>query len=156
MQVPKTPMQRNVWRTSRAYLREAGRTRRIGEGGFSLLTALFLLVVVSGIAAYLVNLATAQHLSSALTVQNSRAYYAALSGLEWVADRIRSNPSACPPVPTSFYAEGFVIRLAACTRSAISEAGTTYALFDVTVDATRGAFGDWDFVSRSIRATLSE
>ena len=120
------------------------------------MTALFLLVVVSGMAAYMVNLATAQHLSSALAVQNSRAYYAALSGLEWVAERVQSNPSACPAVPTSFNTEGFLVRLVACTRSAITEAGSTYALFDVTVDASRGAFGDWDFVSRSIRATLSE
>ena len=134
----------------------ANPVRWIRQGGFSLLTALFLLVVVSGMTAYLVNLATAQHLSSALTVQNSRAYYAAISGLEWVADRVRNNPTACPPVPTSFSAEGFLIRLTACTRSAITEAGSTYALFDVTVDASRGGFGDWDFVSRSIRATLSE
>ena len=132
------------------------RTGRRRDGGFSLLTALFLLVVVSGLAAYMVNLATAQHLSSALTVQNSRAYFAALSGLEWTADQVRNNPAACPAVPTGFSADGFMIRLVACTRSVITEAGSTYALFDVTVDANRGAFGDWDFVSRSIRATLSE
>ena len=62
-------MQHNQGQPYRGYAPGAYDATRIRQGGFSLLTALFLLVVVSGITAYLVNLATAQHLSSALTVQ---------------------------------------------------------------------------------------
>lgn len=126
------------------------------QHGFTLLSALFLLVVVSSVGAYMVQLATAQHVSGALTALHARALYSAASGLEWVAYELRSNPGACPVVPTSFTAEGFTIRLSACSRSTITESGSTYNLYDVTVDASRGSFGDQDFVSRSLRATLGE
>lgn len=124
--------------------------------GFSLLSALFLLVVVAGLGGHLVNLATAQHLSSALQAQNARVLYAALSGLEWVADQIAADPTTCPTVPSTFTVEGFDVRLSDCGRIVVYEGGATYALFDITVDASRSSFGDWDYVSRSIRATLSE
>ena len=126
------------------------------QRGFSLVTTLFLLVVVASLGAYLVDLATAQHVSGALTAQNARALYAANSGLEWVAYEISNNPGACPPVPTSFAAEGFTVTLSGCTRNPITEFGSSYALYDVTVEARQGSFGSFDHVSRSLRATLGE
>jgi len=80
--------------------------------GFSLITVLFLLVVVTGIGGYLVNLSVTQHLGSALAGQESRAYYAALSGLEWAAYSITNDPNDppnCPAVGTSFAVEGFSV-----------------------------------------------
>jgi len=132
------------------------RQQMSGMRGFSLISTLFLLVVVSSLAAYMVSLATAQHTASALSAQYSRARYAAASGLEWVAYEIHSNPGACPPVPTSFTAEGFSIVLKACARNAVTESGGNYALYDVTVAASRGSFGSPDYVSRSFRATINE
>lgn len=139
-------------------LHGSGRQRAdvASQSGFTLISALFLLVVVSGLAAYMVNLATAQHTSNALSIQHARAYYAAISGLEWAAFEIRSNPGSCPAVPTSFNADGFTITLSACTRSTVTESGISDELYDITVDAMSGSFGDIGFVSRSIRATLSE
>ena len=124
--------------------------------GFSLITTLFLLVVVSAMGAYMVTLSVTQHTSGALAAQMSRALYATYSGLEWTAYELRSNPGACPSVPSTFNAEGFLISLTACTRSLIVEAGDSYALYEVTVEASQGTFGDPSFVSRSLRATLSE
>lgn len=124
--------------------------------GFTLVSTLFLVVVIASLAAYLVTLATSQHLSSALAAQNARSLFAAVSGLEWVAYEIDTNPGACPTVPTSFTAEGFTITLSACSRSTAVEAGSTYAFYDVTVDAWRGSFGSSDFVSRRLRATINE
>ena len=137
------------------------RCRRAARGvgkqhGFTLVTALFLLVIVASLGGYMVNMATGQHVSSALSAQHSRALYAAISGLEWVAYELSTNPGACPTVPTSFVADGFSITLSACSRTAIIEGGSPYALYDVTVDASRGSFGDSEYVSRSLRATLGE
>lgn len=126
------------------------------QHGFTLVTALFLLVIVASLGGYMVSLATAQHVSSALSAQQSRAFYAAASGLEWVAYELSTNPGACPTVPTSFAAEGFTITLSTCSRTVVIEGGSPYALYDVTVDASRGSFGDADYVSRSLRATLGE
>lgn len=130
--------------------------------GFSLMTTLFLLVVVAGLGGYLVNLASTQHLTSALAIQQSRAYYAALSGLEWVAYQIQlqtdagTSPPDCPTSPTNFTAEGFTI-ICQCQRSLHDVAGNPqHAMFDVTAEATSGTFDDWDFVRRTISATISE
>lgn len=136
---------------------KAGVNHKPGQQrGFSLVTTLFLLVVVSALGAYMVGLATVQHLSSAMAGQTSRAFYMAVSGLEWVADEILANPGACPPVPSSFPAEGFTITLQACTRDPVVEAGISYAMYDVLVEASQGSYGESGYVSRSLRATLVE
>jgi len=122
--------------------------------GFSLISALFLLVVVSSLAGYLVNLSIAQQYSTALTVKALRGRHAALSGLEWVAYRINNVSSSCPSVPTSMTIEGFDVSLTNCTASSVTEGLATYNLFDVTVNAERGVFGDADYVNLAIRATL--
>lgn len=51
--------------------------------GVGLVTAIFLLVVIAGLAVAMVTVYTAQQTSSALDVQGSRAYQAARAGLEW-------------------------------------------------------------------------
>ena len=122
--------------------------------GFTLLTTLFLLVVVSGLAAYLVNLSIAQQYSSALTINSLRARQAALSGLEWVAYRITHIANTCPAVPSTLTVEGFDVSLTSCAASNITEGAGSYWLYDVTVTAERGNFGDTDYVNLAIRATL--
>ena len=122
--------------------------------GFSLISTLFLLVVVSSLAGYLVNLSITQQYSTALTISASRGRHAALSGLEWVAYRINHVSSSCPAVPSNLTIEGFNVSLTGCTASSVTEGSATYKLFDVTVNAERGAFGDADYVNLAIRATL--
>jgi MSHA biogenesis protein MshP len=100
-------------------------------------------------------LSTAQHLSTALTVNASRAYYAAYSGMEWAASRVRSL-AACPAVPTSFTVEGYSVELTACSKDTVTEGGTSYGVYQVAVEATRGSFGDPDFVRRRLSALMSD
>jgi MSHA biogenesis protein MshP len=129
-----------------------GRSNR--ANGFTLITTLFLLVVVSALAGYLVNLATAQHFSSALTISALRARHAALGGIEWVAYRINNVANTCPPVPTTLAIDGFNVSLTNCSASIINEGSISYRMYDVTVRAERGTFGDADYVNLAIRATL--
>ena len=51
--------------------------------GVGLVTAIFLLVVIAGLAVAMVTVFTTQQASSALDVQGTRAYQAARAGLEW-------------------------------------------------------------------------
>ncbi len=51
--------------------------------GFSLVSAIFLLVVLAALGVAMVTISTVQHQSSALDVQGVRAYHAARAGLEW-------------------------------------------------------------------------
>lgn len=57
--------------------------RRRRSRGVSLVTAIFLLIVLSGIGAAVVSLTTAQHTSSAYDVLGARAYEAARSGVDF-------------------------------------------------------------------------
>ena len=63
-------------------------------GGFSIIAAVFLVVVVALIAAFLANIGAVQRVSSAYSVIVSRAHFAALSGVEWGAHEVLSNPVA--------------------------------------------------------------
>ena len=51
--------------------------------GFAIITAIFILVVLAVLGAFMVNVSTNQHIGSALDVQGVRAYQAARAGIEW-------------------------------------------------------------------------
>ncbi len=63
------------------------------QHGFSIITAIFLLVVLAGLGAAMVTLSTSQNQSSAMDVMGSRAYQAARAGIEWAAYQIINNPT---------------------------------------------------------------
>jgi len=74
--------------------------------GFTLASAVFLLVILAGLGAAMVNFATVEHASSALDIQGSRAYQAARAGIEWGLYQGMQNSSCSatktfvPPAPT--------------------------------------------------------
>ncbi|NHZ94817.1 pilus assembly PilX N-terminal domain-containing protein [Massilia sp. CCM 8734] len=63
--------------------------------GVSLVTAIFLLVVLSGLAVAMVTLSTTAHTSSMLDVQGTRAYLAARAGTEWGVYQVTRGNGAC-------------------------------------------------------------
>ena len=64
--------------------------------GFVLPAAIFILVVLAALGAYIVNISAAQRAGLAIDVLGERAYQAAFSGREWARYQI-STLSACPP-----------------------------------------------------------
>ncbi|MBU1425324.1 MAG: hypothetical protein KKH12_07740 [Gammaproteobacteria bacterium] len=62
------------------------------QQGFSLVSAIFLLVVLAGLGAGMVTFSTAQNQSQAMDTMGSRAYQAANAGIEWAAYNIAVNP----------------------------------------------------------------
>lgn len=60
--------------------------------GFAIVTAIFILVVLAVLGAFIVNVSTNQHIGSALDVQGVRAYQAARAGIEWgLYQQLRTN-----------------------------------------------------------------
>ena len=51
--------------------------------------------------------------------------------------------------------EGFTVKVTNCDPYSITEAGKSYTLYDISVLSERGNYGDVDFVSRKIQATVS-
>lgn len=127
------------------------------QQGFTLVTAIFLLVVLAILGTYMAAMSITQSQSTALSVQGVRAWYATVSGLEWASDYIFDpalGNNNCPAIPTTMTIEGFSVEITGCTKSTHTEAGDTYDIFDVSVQAERGNYGDVDYVQRSLRATI--
>ena len=127
------------------------------QTGFTLITAIFLLVAVAGLVAFAVNIRVVQQTTLVYGVQGARALQAARSGLEWGIARSLAL-TACPATAN------FVIPDAAlsdfnvnvtCSQSAHTEGSTTINAYQLTSTATSGSFGTLDFIQRSMQATVS-
>jgi MSHA biogenesis protein MshP len=81
--------------TARYFKRSQSRRK---SAGVALVTAIFLLVVLAGLAVAVVSMTTAQQATSVMDVQAQRAYQAARAGSEWALYvALRTGPT--PPAP---------------------------------------------------------
>ena len=88
------------------------RSRSTTARGFLLPSAIFLLVILSVLGAFILNVFTAQQLGMVLDVNGERAWQAANAGMEWARYKLASAPGgpACPANTTwggSGYSLGF-------------------------------------------------
>ena len=137
----------------------------LAESGFVLPTAIFLLVVLAALGAYMVSLSRSSQISSALDVQGARAYQAARAGIEWAAWQVvdpqllQASPTPCPASPPTLTLDatlaGFAVSVT-CTRSLATDGPDTIAIYQISSTATAGAAGEVDFVERQIQASFSK
>lgn len=131
------------------------------QRGVGLVAAIFLVVVVALLAAFLVSVATTSRTSSALGAVETRARYAAQGGLEWAAQRLLANPGAAScddDFPASFTLTGGAtggFRISAsCRQTPIKEGPVAYSVFDVVVVAEVGDSGGDDYFRRELAASV--
>ena len=134
----------------------------LSQRGFSIISAIFLVVIVALVAAFMVNIGSVQRATVAQSVVGARAHYAATSGIEWAARQVLGNPgvSDCfaPPV-TSFAVSGgntgiFQVTVG-CVPRQITEGGLTYFVYDLSATAEFGPAGQEDYFTRTFTATLA-
>ncbi len=126
--------------------------------GFSLVSAIFLMVVLVILGTSLVTINSVQHTTAAQLLQAARANYAARAGAEWVASQPGTWCAAGPyPMESSFVLpapmNGFTLTVS-CTRTSHTLDGTTRQYFVVDVTATSGNYGGPDYVRRKLRTKL--
>ena len=141
------------------------------QRGFSLVTAIFLLVVLSMLGATMVTFFTAQQNSSSLDVLGSRAYQAARAGIEWAAYNVAIQPSGtqwvgCAAIPSPLFATGTLAGtlspfqvIVTCTPYGPYTDGSTIYVYDITSTATGvngAAVGSADYVERVINARMGK
>jgi MSHA biogenesis protein MshP len=129
------------------------------QTGFTLITAIFLLVVIATLSVYMLNMRSVQHQTLVYGVQGARAMQAARAGIEWgIYESIVGNN--CVTTNPAFNAPGAVISAfdieLDCTPSTHSEGATTIIVYQLTATATTGTYGTLDFVSRRLQATVSD
>ncbi len=134
------------------------------ESGFVLPTAIFLLVVLAALAAYMVSLSRKAHISSALDIQGGRAYQAARAGIEWAAwqvvdpQNLQPSPAPCPAPATLTLAgtlAAFNVNVT-CIRTPTTDGADAVAIYQITSTATSGTVGEVDYVDRQIQASFSK
>ena len=141
------------------------------SGGFAAVAALFLVVVLAALGAFMVSFSNTQQLTSAQDLQGSQAYWAARNGLEWGIGRVMAcaspsgsvcsgSPPSCPTSPTILpnFDGGISVTLS-CTRTDYSEGASptppNIFIYRFTADAaTTGSPGSIGYVQRSVSAAL--
>ena len=132
------------------------------QRGFSLISAIFLLVILTALGVFMLSMSTMQQTTSTQDMQGSKAYQAAKTGIEWGAYQILTPAAlfACPG-PTVLPAlsgalAGFTVTVV-CTSGASDfvEGGNTVRVYQLTSTATFGIFPNPNFISRSMTASIN-
>ncbi len=124
------------------------------ERGFSMVAAIFLLVVLSALGTFMLTFSNTQHIASAQDIQGSRAYWAARAGLAWGIGSISATPTACPASAAPASVNGFALTVA-CSMTPYNESGVDKRVFSLTSTAAAGgAVGSIGHVERSLSATV--
>jgi MSHA biogenesis protein MshP len=121
------------------------------QRGFAAVAAVFLVVILAGLGAFMLTFSNTQQLTSAQDVQGSRAYWAARAGLGWGIASVTPTSTTCFTSPTTLTVEGFTVTVT-CTRSTYGEAGATVVIYRLTSLASLGAGAT--AVERSVSASL--
>ena len=133
------------------------------QRGFSLISAIFLLVVIAALGAFAVTLSTAQHQSAAMDVMGARAYQAARAGIEWAAFGISNTAvgavwaGCAAPAPPALGGTLAPFAVAVgCVSAPYTEGTTVGTVYTLTSTATSGgAAGNMDYIERVITVTLA-
>ncbi|MEO6145610.1 MAG: hypothetical protein ABIT70_00885, partial [Sulfuriferula sp.] len=128
------------------------------QRGFAIVAAIFLVVVLAALGAFMLTFSTVQHITSAQDVQGTRAYQAARTGIEWGAYQVLKN-SSCP-APTSLTAggtqAGFSIVVQCNSFPSTTEGGNTVNMYQIISTASQGTVGSATYVERQLQATIGK
>lgn len=120
------------------------------QSGFTLVQAVFILVVLGLLGMVMMRLIGVQTSTGVLALQQARAYHAARSGLEWGAARALSATPVCD-AESDMTIEGFEVTVRCDEETDINEGTETYSVFIIASQATFGASGSADYVSRTVQ-----
>ena len=135
------------------------RPRRAVARGFTIVAAIFLLVVLAALGAFVLTVSSAQHMTSAQDLQGARAYQAARSGIEWGAFQALRNSSCAGSTPISpgGTLSGFNVSVLCSSAGwSYSEAGNSVTLYQITATASQGTPGSATYVERQVQATIGK
>jgi len=135
------------------------------HAGVGLVTAIFLLVVIAGLAAALVTVFTSQQASSQLDQQGTRAYQAARAGIEWGLFRARQADSCVATsnfaLPAASNLGAFTVTVTCTPQAPLGNVATTTRVITATAcnQPVNGACGaspgnNLDYVQRVIEVQL--
>jgi MSHA biogenesis protein MshP len=109
--------------------------------GFAIVSAIFILVVLAALGAFILSISTSQQMGSMLDVQGVRAYHAARTGIEWGLYR-QLRDGSCPGTgaPTSFSPaaatlSGFTITVTCSAAADTHDGPTVYTIISTACNS---------------------
>lgn len=132
------------------------------QQGFSIVSAIFLLVVLAFLGTAMVTFSTNQQQTAAMDVMGARAYQAARAGVEWGAYQVLQPGGACAastPLPAlAGTLSGFSVTVScsAIASSEVSAASGIVTVYSISSVANAGAVGKPDYVERQIQVSIAK
>ncbi|OQW86355.1 MAG: hypothetical protein BWK72_17865 [Rhodoferax ferrireducens] len=129
--------------------------------GFAAIAAIFLVVILAALGAFMVTFSNTQQLTSAQDVQGTRAYWAARAGTEWGIGAVNAvaNPAAIGvatcTTASPLAIDGFSVAVA-CSVTAYQEGGQSRYMVQMRAVASTpgGTVGSVGYIERSVSASM--
>ena len=156
--------------------RDSKERTRFAQRGFSIVTAIFLIVVLAMLGVFMVSVTSLQQSGTQLDVQGVSAYQAARAGIEWMAFQVLDpnnqlnpvppgtcgNTVTCPVGGPNYVLPALAGSLSAfsgtvtCTMTSTTEGNREIRVFAITSTASAGTPGTPGYVNRQLQATLNK
>lgn len=124
------------------------------EGGFGLVAAMFLIIVVAAVIATMARLAVTQNATTSLAIQQARAYQVARAGLEYGIAQVLVGATC-----SDFTLDGFAVLMSCPPPSSVlleEEGNITPSFHMVEATATFGSPASPDYAYRKLRAVVEK
>lgn len=120
--------------------------------GFTLVSVVFILVVLAALGAALASISVRQQMGSAASLESARALQAARAGLEWAALQVLRNPAPAAAAPACFATTSFTVAglsaftiTVSCTRTpgagTVNDGATALAFYTLVANACNAPLG---------------
>jgi MSHA biogenesis protein MshP len=129
------------------------------QKGFTLVSAIFLIVVISLLTTYMVSINTVQKQIANYSILSSRALFAAESGIQWsIYTALDDND--CSAFPDTFNLSGgasgsFSVSVT-CNLTTHTENPDMYNVYQLSSTATQGSLGGPDYIRRTISSSVTD
>lgn len=126
------------------------------QRGFSLVTAIFVLVVLAAMGGFMISISGTQHFTTLHAFQGAKAYHAARSGMEWGI--AAAGGASCPDGTTQSLTLGdFDVSVSCNEIGEFTEGGNpSYKIFRITSIAETGVPGNFNYAARQIVAVVTQ
>jgi MSHA biogenesis protein MshP len=126
--------------------------KHLNQKGFTIVQAVFVIVVLGMLGAYMVTMSTVQQATSTQALMQARAYQAARAGLEWGVYRIVEDD--VDSENETFDVGNFNVSVAWSSGTPFDEAGQTRNIYNIESFASYATPGSPDYVSRELKVTI--
>lgn len=128
--------------------------KRRTDSGFAIVTAIFLLVVLGALGAFMVTLSGVHQATPYQSITATRVYFGAKAGVDWgIQQAIAAGSCAGSTLTLTGNGLDGVTAVVTCTTGGLTHTGGN--VYRITSTAERGTFGSLDYARRRMEATVT-